>query len=250
NVSPRAQVSGDQQYLYVVEVDSNGNATGSMVLRAEDGVAVKGVPDFSAAYQNRLRSFGRRLLVRDNVQGSVALRLYDVLTGKDVWKQTFPADSVVLRSEDPNLTGAVAPDGAVTIIDLRTQETILKTRTAFREHVEKLQEAHLLLDNDKYYLALNKSPNAQLNQWGGTMTNVMYGLRAIIVKGWLYAFDRATGKAAWWHKAENQMIIMEQFRDLPIVQFTARYHKPINRLGNAAQMVPFRSLHKRTGKLL
>src|SRR5262249_2890697 len=47
-----------------------------------------------------------------------------------------------------------------------------------------------------------------------------------------------------------QMIIMEQFRDLPIVQFTARYHKPINRLGNAAQMVPFRSLHKRTGKLL
>src|SRR5262249_46152432 len=115
---------------------------------------------------------------------------------------------------------------------------------------EKLQEAHLLLDNDKYYLALNKSPNAQLNQWGGTMTNVMYGLRAIIVNGWLYAFDRATGKAGWRHKAEDQIIIMEQIRDLPIVQFTARYHKPINRLGNAAQMVPFRSLHKRTGKLL
>ena len=254
SVSGKANVFGDDQYVYVVELDARGNATGSQVLRAQDGVTVKGVPDFTAAYQNRLRTLGRNLLVRDNIQGNVVLRFYDVLTGKDLWKRTFPADSVVIRSDDPNLTGAIEPSGAVTVVDVHTDKVVLKT-AVLREDVDKVQEAYLLLDSDHFYLAFNRQANPQVNPWGGPMSNLMYGMRALPVNGHrFYAFHRSSGKVDWWiEKVENQMLVMEQFKELPIIQFTSRYNRAINnnqpRFGNQP-VVPFKSIDKRTGKLL
>src|SRR5262249_50130863 len=78
----------------------------------------------------------------------------------------------------------------------------------------------------------------------------MYGLRSIPVHGMIYAFDRASGKAQWWHKAENQMLLMDRFNELPMLMLTSRYHKRLGRFGGAEQAVPFKSIYKRTGKLL
>ena len=78
--------------------------------------------DFAALFAKRLQVFGRYLLVSES--GPITtwcIRLYDVVSGQDVWKQSFPAQSLVARSEDATLTSVVEPSGKVHVIDLRTQ---------------------------------------------------------------------------------------------------------------------------------
>src|SRR5262249_3359191 len=84
--SSRSQIFGDEQYVYIVELDNNGSATSATkAVRAADGVTVT-VPDFAQAFQRKQAQLGRTLLVKDDLEQGIALRLYDVLTGKDLWK--------------------------------------------------------------------------------------------------------------------------------------------------------------------
>src|SRR5262249_29513593 len=95
DVGMRTHVFGDESFLFLVEADGQGVPTATRVLRAADGVEVK-VPDFTALYKQPSGvSGGRRLLVAQNDGKGTSLRLYDILTGKDVWQKTFPAGSVV-----------------------------------------------------------------------------------------------------------------------------------------------------------
>src|SRR5262249_28331169 len=126
DVPPYYRLLGDERFIYLVETDADNNsAVRTRAFRASDGGAVD-VPEFSTIFQNRQRVLGRHLFLKEDDKVKVVLRLYDVHTAKDVWQQSYPAGSIVLRSEDPNLTGVVEPDGKVTVMDLRTQKEVLK----------------------------------------------------------------------------------------------------------------------------
>src|SRR5262249_49025489 len=89
DVHSRSHVFGDEQYIYVVGMGAGNSATATRAFRAYDGVTVR-VPEFANAYQNRVRLVGRNILVRDtDAKGVMTLRIYDVLQGKDLWKETF-----------------------------------------------------------------------------------------------------------------------------------------------------------------
>jgi hypothetical protein len=220
-------------------------------VRALDGVSVN-VPRFTDLYQKRVRILGRNLLVKDSdPEGRVLLRLYDVHTGQDLWKQTYPANSTVLKTEDTLLTGVVDPNGTVTVIDLHERKEVCKMSVS-REHITKLQDGHLLQDAEKYYVVLNLPVDPQVAPFGGPTPNVQWGLRAVMANGWTYAFDRRTGKVGWYSQLQNQMLVLDRFQDLPFVLFTARFNEPIGGPVNrgANQVVLVRSIDKRTGKLV
>src|SRR5262249_17319217 len=167
-------------------------------VRAHDGAPVS-VPDFAALYQRKLALVGRNLLLRENESaGGMSLRLYDALTGKDLWKKSFAANSVDIKSDDPNLIGAVEPgnDGKVTVIDLRTRKDVLVTRLAPKD-LEKVQDFRLLADASHFYLIVNKQPDPQRNQMGGFWANVSNGIRSVPVNGKIFAYFRNTGKLDW-----------------------------------------------------
>src|SRR5205807_7740593 len=171
-VSTRSQIFGDSDYVYIVDINLEGTPTATKVLRAHAGVSVE-VPDFAALYQRRLRAAGRTLLVSEtDPQGGVVLRHYDILTGKDLWKTSFPANSVVLRSEQTDLAGAVEPDGKVSVFDLRTKKQVLKA-TVQPKHVDKAQGVTLLQDPYRYYLAINGPADPQANPWGPPASNLL-----------------------------------------------------------------------------
>ncbi|MCS6851901.1 MAG: PQQ-like beta-propeller repeat protein [Gemmataceae bacterium] len=261
DVSPRTHVFGDDQYLFLVEMSAEDRAIGSRVVRASDGVSVPAAPFFEL-YQSRLSVLGRRLLTHENAgNGKTRLRLYDIVAGQDLWRRELPPGTIILRSEDPDLVGFVEPatdaDGTrkVLVFDLRGLKEVLSADLR-KEHVEKIHEGHLLTDPDQVYVALNRAPdqNAGVRGGGGPWANVNFGLRTIPVNGAVYAFDRGSGQLNWIRDdLTNQMLIVDQFKELPIALFSVRYQELINNGPNrfgAQQVVLVKSVDKRSGKLL
>jgi hypothetical protein len=253
-VLPGTQVFGDDQHVYLINVATDSQGGTSSAVRALDGVPVS-VPRFVEAFRHKTRILGRNLLVQEtDPENRVALHLYDVHTGQDLWKQTYPAKSTVLKTEDPLLTGVVDPTGTVTVVDLRARKEVAKL-SVNPEYLVKLEDASLLRDSDQYLLALNQPIDPQNAPFGPPVANVTWGMRSMRVNGWLYCFDRVTGKAKWWYEEKNQMLVLDQFENLPIVLMTSRLNQPNVggggiRVGGANQVVLIRVREKGTGKLV
>src|SRR5262249_30880792 len=153
-------------------------------------------------------------------------------TAKDVWQQSYPAGSIVLRSEDPNLTGVVEPDGKVTVMDLRTQKEVLKVpaydpkdpwKGIDPKQLGKETQITVLKDAQQFYLAFFAANETGGGPWPAVLNGS--GLRSLPLNGKLYAFEMDTGAYKWYVNVPNQMILLDHFEDLPIVLCTARYNK-------------------------
>src|SRR5262249_25517394 len=154
--------------------------------RTQDGVAVADVPAFAELYPHKLQLLGRRLLLAEDGD-KVVLRLYDVPTGKDVWQQEGPKDTLPLQSEDPYLAGFVQPDGKVVVVDLRTYKRVLQA-TVNPKDLAGVKEAHLLQDGKRFYLAFRGDPDPKAKPPGDPFPCVS-GMRTVSVNGMVYAFD-------------------------------------------------------------
>jgi outer membrane protein assembly factor BamB len=258
DVGPRSHIFGDDRHVFVVKVDEGNSTSGSMVLRAHDGVAVQGAPDFSGLYKDRIRLVGRNLLVAADEKDGKTLRLYDPLTGKDVWRQTYPAKSIVLQAEDCDLGGVVEPDGQVRVVDLNTRKDVLpdgwlgscKMDPKYLDK-EKVTAIHLLYDGKVVYLACDGPPPAQTV----VLTNLMpgTGLRALNVNGAFYAFRVDTGKKLFNAELPNTQLVLDQFQDMPMLLFTAQTIKMQGPWGGVqpnGQTTSLQVFEKRTGKVL
>jgi len=256
NDLPKAcHIFNDSEYVYVVEVGESGNAGATKAIRIYDGYEMK-VRDFSSEYTKRTKIYGRLLVVNDtDAKGGVLLRLYDVLEGKDVWSQSFPAGSQVLKPERGGVIGAVEPDGKVTIYDVTAREVMLKT-VMDPEHIAKATSLILLKDAYNVYVACNQPIDRQLLQFGtgGLMFNLMpgSGMQAVPINGEVYAWDLNSGKLKWHNPLPNQMIILDQFQELPLLMATVRYYRWVPGQVNRQQelLVHTQTIDKRTGKLV
>jgi outer membrane protein assembly factor BamB len=268
DVNSRSTVFGDDQNIYVVGMGEGNSATGTRAFRAYDGVTVR-VRDFTNEYQNRVRMLGRNILVAEtDVKNVLKMRIYDVLTGRTPWEQKFAPGSVQLRSEDPNLAGAVEPDGTVRIVDLRSTKEVMKGKMRWGKmspkELSSAKGVYLVSDPTAVYIAVNgpNDPNVGGGPpgWVGVpgtstvqpMLSAGYGLRALPVNGDVYAFNRASGKLLWVNEYASSTMTLTHFEDMPAIVFTARYQK---RLAggpgfNVQQYSAIQAVHKRTGKAL
>jgi len=261
DVNSRSYLFSDAEYVFVVELDNQNNPNSTRVFRAADGITVK-APDFAALFPKRLQVVGRYLLLSETAPAnSVLVRLYDIVTGQDVWKQKYAARSLVAQSEDAGLTGIVEPNGKVHVIDLRARKEVMSGEMNDpTERLKNVQSFHLLSDRNYYYFASQTAP-----QNGGAamaMPDVMthLGMRAVPVSGFLHAFERKSGNLMWDSPVKTpQFLILEQFEDLPLLFLASRtVNNPNAAMGRVimrggmanmnAMEVKVTSLHKSTGK--
>jgi outer membrane protein assembly factor BamB/tetratricopeptide (TPR) repeat protein len=246
DVDPQGRIFADDDYVFVV------TANGTRAFRARDGVSVK-VPDCSALFPRRLATLGRRLLLAAAGGDGLVLRLYDPLTGADVWRKTYPAGSRLLTSEEPESAGAVEPDGKVSVVSTATGKEMLSAHLD-REHLAGVQQIRMVRDAVHVYLLLSTAPDPKLQPYGGVLSNLLpgTGLRSIPVNGWVYAFDRGSGQIAWRAEAPNQHLVLEQSAEMPFLVFTSRHGNrgAVLPNGQPAQVVALRVMDKRTGKLV
>jgi outer membrane protein assembly factor BamB len=252
DVGPRNHIFGDDKYIFVVEVDDKNVAGATRALRARDGVAVK-LADFSAPYQHKIRVLGHQVLYADFEGPRAVVALYDIVAGKNVWSQSFAAGSKLLKTEDPDLFGAVESTGKLRVVSLSARKEILQVHVD-PQALEKAVSVLLLRDANLYYVGINNPPDPDIPAaQGGVQPNLMtnLGLRAAPVNGRFYAF-KPDGKL-WWEleDVKHQMIVLEQFQDMPMVLFTSRYNKQRNRFdGNQVFVAAALAYEKRTGKVL
>src|SRR5262249_5596040 len=152
----------------------------------------------------RQRILGRHLLLTENEAGTgPTVRLYDVLTGKDVWKETFLPNTLILNSEVRHLFGVIEmrqdadrkPLAQVRLFDLFQHKEVMTGKLDDVTHLEKVQQGHLVADTRAYYVLFQTPPDpAQGNP--RVLPNVVAtsGMRSLLVNGWIYSFDQQTGK--------------------------------------------------------
>jgi outer membrane protein assembly factor BamB len=255
------EVFGDDQHVYLAELvgDYRDGAELSVsavrAFRASDGRAVD-IPDCASLFANKVRILGRCLLLSEGEGGAeLTLRLHDVHTGKDLWKKSFPRQSMLLQSADPNLVGVVQPDGMVNILDLpalREQNpgnpAPLTQVKVERRQVEGLLTGYLLRDRHQYYVALQGPPDPLNLVSDGPYPNFTPDMNYVPINGTLYSFDRATGGRRWAVTLQYQALLLEQFEDLPVLLFSAFTNRQADAMGRQNTVYVTCSMDKRTGK--
>lgn len=277
DVPTRTKVFGDNEYLYLLETHDGGSATAGRCLRASDGTPVN-VEDFGSVYLNRVRLDGRRILAAVSGRDNLTLRLYDVPAGKDLWAKDFHAKAVVLRTEDPALTGVIEPDGKVVVLDASSGKELLTTSVLqnpspkvesriTKDDLKNLSEPLLLADSDRFYVALNQLPDIGQVSGGVVSSNFSNGVRCAPLNGWFVALHRKDGEIkrdgqvrgfkkgelAWYSDSpmSHQLIVLEQFDNLPVVLFSSRYNKLLGPgTGGNPWLSVTRSLDKKFGRTL
>lgn len=246
DVSLKADVFGDDQHVFIVEGGSNGVPATGRALRAQDGVATP-VPEFAALYARRIRTLGGCLqLCEDNPSGGKICRLYDVASGRDIWRQSFSAGALVIQCDDASVTGLIEKDHTVTLLDTRSGEVLFRSLIR-AEHAEKLQSVGLLSDRDRFYLTLVREKDPSID-W---QPNLSHGLRSMRVNGPVYALNRATGKLEWvCDFVPHHNVLLEQSQDLPLLLFTANYMKLAPNGSYERNATKVTAVDKRTGKLI
>ncbi|MCS7045442.1 MAG: PQQ-binding-like beta-propeller repeat protein [Gemmataceae bacterium] len=267
DVAPSTHAFGDSQYLFLVD-DAEGTIGAGRAYRANDGTPLD-VPDFGGIYQARLHLIGRQILAAIPGKDQLRLRLYDILSGKDVWSRTFTGPVSVLKTEDPTLTGVIdSATGKVMVLESATGKELLSSNVVQHritlDDLKNLQSPLLLADRERFYVMLNQAIDTNKVGGGVLHNNFNNGLRCLPVNGWVVAFHRRDGKTRSgteykagelaWHsskKIENQMLVMEQFDLLPVLVFSVRYSEMLaGDLQGGRWVTHTLSLHKAHGKLV
>ena len=252
DVAAGTRCFGDEQHIFLVESPEPGAAGAGRTLRASDGQEIQ-APDFGNLYSNKIRTVGRRILAFVPGREKSFLRFYDALSGKDVWTKEFSSRAVPLHSENPELCGVIEAAGLKNLGSAMVFETatgkellngsLLKGRITL-DDLANLKDPLLLRDQDRFYIALNKSAEGGKGPTGFIANNFSNGLRCVPINGWVVAFHAKDGQRkigertlTWkagdfhWHSGQplnNQMLIVEQFDQMPVMIFTSRFNELIN----------------------
>lgn len=224
NVAERTHVYGDARYVLLVETNLERKPVATKLVRAVDGMTVEGAPDVGRvlAAAKSYRVFGRTVLLSEGTGDQPrVLRLFDISTGKDVWRRDYDAKAVPVRSLNPEWTGFVKPTGEVELLATRTglpAGNLKLDEARLAAHLSGCVEAQLLSDNDRFYIVLDRDGAA-----GGPAARRFpvynFSLRTHRVNGPMYCFDRATAARQWYVEdvLDNQSVVLERFADLPVV---------------------------------
>ena len=89
-------------------------------------------------------------------------------------------------------------------------------------------------------------------QAGTLQSNLMpgSGLRSLPVNGYVYSFDAVSGEQNWYNNVENQMLVLDEFENVPVLLFTSRYRKWDKGRIQQMYLAAIRSYDKRTGKMI
>jgi outer membrane protein assembly factor BamB/tetratricopeptide (TPR) repeat protein len=268
DVSVGTHVFGDADYIFLID-GGDGTALGAgRALRAIDGSLQDKIPDFGPVFQHRVAVRGRQILAAVPGKTHLALRLYDVVTGKDVWSKECDLGSTVLQTDDEGLTGVIDTKGNVLVLDAHTGAEILSSNIVRGkigpEDLKHLQNPLLLADTERFYLALNKTPE-QGKLLGQILNNFSNGLRCYPVHGWMLAIHRKDGAAKVngesrpykkgdlaWHSfapLHHQMLVLEMFDQLPVLLFSTRYGETTG-VGGITWKSYTQSISKKDGKFV
>jgi hypothetical protein len=227
-IPTRTHLYGDARYIVLVETDPLKKPVSTKLLRAVDGIPVEGSPDSGRvlALAKSYQIIGKNaLLVEGTADQPRSVRLYDLATGKDIWKKEYDSKAVPIKTLGQEFCGYIKANGDAEILETRTGRVVITLKIDAKNLVADVKPCiagQLFIDADRFYLILDRDPG--IPSTNGSTRQPVYNntIRTTPVNGPLYAFDKLSGKRLWSYGdglglLENQMLILEQFSELPVI---------------------------------
>ncbi|MBT6153826.1 MAG: PQQ-binding-like beta-propeller repeat protein [Planctomycetaceae bacterium] len=212
SVSRGSDVFGDREFVFVVAP----NTKEAVVLRAADGeqVATRPLPQDGT----QLSKQGRNLLVWTGR----TLQKFDVWTGKNIWEKRVPPGSkAIAMQRGENAVAVLNPhQGNFAIFDADDGKLLID---ASIEADGRIDSFLVLRNRDRYTLLTHSTPKQANGVQVVSINN------SPLVNGYVYGFDRKTGRKIWTTRVENQSFDVNQPAGLPVLVFTARTYRPFQR---------------------
>jgi outer membrane protein assembly factor BamB len=210
SVSRGSDIFGDREFVFVVAPKTKQAVT----LRAADGeqVATRPLPQEGT----QLFSQGRNVLVWTGR----TLQKFDVWAGKNIWERRVPPGSQAIPMQrGENAIAVLNPhQGNFAIFDADDGRLLIDSAIEPDGQIDSF----LVLRSRDHYVLLTHSPPKQAN-----------GVRVValdyynpLVSGYVYGFDRKTGRKIWTTRVEDQAFDVNQPAGLPVLVFTARTYRP------------------------
>jgi hypothetical protein len=133
------------------------------------------------------------------------LRLANLATGRDEWRQTFAAGSVAVESLKPELTGVVEPDATFHLIEAATGKGLWKVKLREgKKPLEGVKAIRLLADPTFVFVAFERAvtKDDKVVEWKSLLPSSA-GLPAVPVHGRIHAHERAAGRFKWFHETRD-----------------------------------------------
>jgi outer membrane protein assembly factor BamB len=250
NLTAKTIIFGDERHIYLVDGKT------SKVLRAIDGTTVENIPDFAELFgkTNKPIMIGRFIFVKEKVEGKWAFRLYDPMSGKDVWSKNIEQKAELLKTLDTKIVGILTEQGRMEAWDVLTGKTLAQGQVDAEQLTPFVQSESgafiakaplLMLDAERAYLVINRTNDLKRNM---RFNGYPMLLRVQPVNGAIVTFDRATGKRLWFNATalSNQQLIVDRFEELPALVAATNSMDD----ANASQNYRVVALDKRTGRLV
>ncbi len=242
DITPQADLWGDEEYLFVADKSSEAR-----VFRCLDGVEVgqRVVPDPS----RRWKTVGRRVLTwsDENRDGRPTwmLRLYDPWAKEDIWKRPFRAYSRGYVTREGQVA-VVQETDEFTLLDLETGKVLVQHQ--LEAAAGKPEGVYLLPSDDQFLLVVGFKPR---HVKGISITSFPDSNSAPLIDSHVYAFDRRTGSAQWQVPAivEGYSLPLTQPTNLPVLAFVRQEFHSSSRARGRAQLALL-CLDKRDGRIV
>ncbi|MCS7166398.1 MAG: PQQ-binding-like beta-propeller repeat protein [Gemmatales bacterium] len=270
--SPPVEMFGDERVIcLVLRGGERGDTPYRVVaLSAKTGEVIT-VPDFLPAWQQRKQAIGRHLLLCESFpNGQENWRLYDVLTGRNVWTRrlhnvlgapeslvpgTVARITLAPRNASDERAGELVPH--LTILDVRSGRVIASCELPEGTVLQQVP-SYVLADDFHWYLLYNKTNN-RINV-GGAILQLANGrqiythgtlMRTVLVEGPAVAWDRVSGQFRWKTDLPAQTLIVERFEELPILVLASWQRTPLDNLNRRfMEMTLVHGVDKRNGKIV
>jgi hypothetical protein len=193
--------------------------------------------------EERVQSYGRKLLTWKIVAGRARLALLDALEGKELWRHEFSANARLWPIADDELA-VTDRVGNFAVIAAADGTRRLEARV---QPEPSLSEAYVLR-TEGAYLLITSSPFRQRD--GVNIQPAPGHFGNPLVNGYLYGFDRATKKEIYKTRINGHGLTLHQPSGLPMLVFASQiYEHQRNGQARSPQAVLL-AIDKRNGRVL
>jgi len=239
-----AQVVGTRDLVFIIPQETDK----AEAFRAEDGQPVT-IPSLDRLLRNTLQTHEDALLLLEPAAalpffsfgpGKSVLRLMQPESGKDRWRIEVPA-TALLAPLSPEELLLVESGGKVSRLQVATGTRI--PLEPLREADRKLRrtESYAIADDTHIFLVMNTPENSGFQHYGESLPSIR-------VNGVLCAWKRSDGTFAWRQEVQNQNLVIDRFRSVPVLLFLSRSWNPRGNLNYGT--LSLLALHKQSGKIL
>jgi outer membrane protein assembly factor BamB len=216
------------------------SSTEAILLRAVDGEEIgrRTLPPGN----ERLLVTGRYVVSRKQQGNQQSLRVFDFSEEKTVWRKEFAERALITLIKNEELA-VLEPNGTFHILKIADGTTLLQSEV---QRNNRISQIFVRRSPERYFLMTREIDPKPFE------FNIQ-GLRPgnPLVNGYVYGFDRNTGKKIWVTKIEHQAFEHSQSDHLPVLIFCSNAY-PTTRRGGFSRGLKFNIniLDSRNGRMI